>query len=158
MPPAKGARFMSLSFRGVLRDGNFKWDARSHYDLRSAVIFQFIVPAPRHFSSNEEACDFAAHNIRNLNWCTPGPLAFWVFDLNALQKQHPGTFPDWLRGNPTTAATARPVALKPPENGMLPTLDALEITCQFVEHTFPPELTGIIETANRPPDIQESLS
>ncbi|HXA17605.1 MAG TPA: hypothetical protein VN380_11475 [Thermoanaerobaculia bacterium] len=136
----------------------FDWKPGEFYDLQNDFAVQFFIPTTRVFKSPEEAIDFAAHHVRMLDWCAVAPGNLWSFDFDKLRARLSFDLPEWLAGTSLGGPVPRPTCREAPKPGELPRPDTLEITCRFVQRTANPEIDAVLEAANRPPDIQDSLS
>ncbi|MDP9099581.1 MAG: hypothetical protein M3N48_11410 [Verrucomicrobiota bacterium] len=149
---------MSQFLGGFWNGDKFDWKSSTMADLQDAFVIEFFIPATRTFRSPDEARDFAAHLIRKVNWCKPAPGDMWSFEFDGLRRHLQIALPQWLSGTASTIPVPRLVTLAPRKPDHPTQLDTLAITCSFVHNSLPPTVHEIVESANRPPDIRDSLS
>jgi len=149
---------MSQLLGGRWNGRSFEFKTANVYDLHNDFVIQFFIPTTRVFKSSEEARDFAAHSIRNLDWCAVAPGDLWSFDFDKLRLRLSFVLPEWLAGTASASPLLRPISLEQLNPGDLPRLDALEVTFRFSQRSADPSIDAVLESANRPPDIRDSLS
>jgi hypothetical protein len=151
---------MSVLLAGFLANDQISWKPGHIYDLQDAWILQFFVPTRKIFHDSTEALDFAAAALQPcVLWRTFGPRGHWAVDFDKLRQAAPQLrLPDWLLGCSSTLASVRPGFSQPPDPSVSNGFNALEITCQFFQIAPPPTLEAMVEAANRPIEIQDSLS